>query len=62
LKVPEVQHEATGDAQFALRFGEDDLDGTVIEEKIYHHAGATMPGHVAAGIGSPDQRSRPRAG
>src|ERR1035438_150952 len=28
-------------AQIALRFGADDLDGTVIEEKIYHDAGAT---------------------
>src|SRR5207248_8776848 len=27
----------------ALRFGADDLDGTVIEEKIYHDAGATTP-------------------
>jgi aminodeoxyfutalosine synthase len=30
-------------AQIALRFGSDDLDGTVIEEKIYHDAGATTP-------------------
>ena len=30
-------------AQNALRFGADDLDGTVIEEKIYHDAGATTP-------------------
>ncbi|MCL6565098.1 MAG: aminofutalosine synthase MqnE [Acidobacteriia bacterium] len=28
-------------AQIALRFGADDIDGTVIEEKIYHDAGAT---------------------
>jgi aminodeoxyfutalosine synthase len=28
-------------AQIALRFGADDLDGTVAEEKIYHDAGAT---------------------
>ena len=28
-------------AQLALRFGADDLDGTVAEEKIYHDAGAT---------------------
>jgi aminodeoxyfutalosine synthase len=27
-------------AQIALRFGADDMDGTVIEEKIYHDAGA----------------------
>ncbi len=30
-------------AQIALRFGADDLDGTVIEEKIYHDAGAKTP-------------------
>jgi aminodeoxyfutalosine synthase len=30
-------------AQIALRFGADDIDGTVIEEKIYHDAGATTP-------------------
>jgi aminodeoxyfutalosine synthase len=30
-------------AQISLRFGSDDLDGTVIEEKIYHDAGATTP-------------------
>src|SRR5438105_3958096 len=27
-------------AQIALRFGADDIDGTVVEEKIYHDAGA----------------------
>jgi aminodeoxyfutalosine synthase len=30
-------------AQIALRFGADDIDGTVIEEKIYHDAGAQTP-------------------
>jgi aminodeoxyfutalosine synthase len=30
-------------AQIALRFGADDLDGTVVEEKIYHDAGASTP-------------------
>jgi aminodeoxyfutalosine synthase len=30
-----------GIAQIALRFGADDIDGTVVEEKIYHDAGAT---------------------
>jgi len=30
-------------AQIALRFGADDIDGMVIEEKIYHDAGATTP-------------------
>jgi len=30
-------------AQVALRFGADDVDGTVVEEKIYHDAGSTTP-------------------
>ncbi len=30
-------------AQIALRFGANDLDGTVAEEKIYHDAGAKTP-------------------
>jgi aminodeoxyfutalosine synthase len=30
-------------AQVALCFGADDIDGTVVEEKIYHDAGATTP-------------------
>ena len=30
-------------AQLSLRFGADDIDGTVVEEKIYHDAGATTP-------------------
>ena len=48
-------------AQIALRFGADDIDGTVIEEKIYHDAGATTPqGMRRAGTGAPDPRSRPR--
>ena len=34
-------------AQVALRFGADDLDGTVVEEKIYHDAGATTPEHLS---------------
>jgi aminodeoxyfutalosine synthase len=28
-------------AQVAQRFGADDLDGTIVEERIYHDAGAT---------------------
>jgi aminodeoxyfutalosine synthase len=28
-------------AQIALCFGADDIDGTVVEEKVYHDAGAT---------------------
>ena len=34
-------------AQLALAFGADDVDGTVVEEKIYHEAGATTPQRVA---------------
>ena len=34
-------------AQTALAFGADDVDGTVIEERIYHDAGATTPQEVA---------------
>ncbi len=34
-------------AQTALSFGADDVDGTVVEEKIYHEAGATTPQRVA---------------
>jgi aminodeoxyfutalosine synthase len=34
-------------AQLALSFGADDVDGTVVEEKIYHDAGATTPQGVA---------------
>ena len=34
-------------AQTALAFGADDVDGTVVEEKIYHDAGATTPQEVA---------------
>jgi aminodeoxyfutalosine synthase len=30
-------------AQVALSFGVDDLDGTVLEERIYHMAGAKTP-------------------
>ena len=34
-------------AQVALSFGADDLDGTVIEEKIYHMAGAGTEQHLS---------------
>jgi aminodeoxyfutalosine synthase len=34
-------------AQLALSYGADDVDGTVVEEKIYHEAGATTPQRVA---------------
>ena len=33
-------------AQAALSFGANDVDGTVVEEKIYHEAGATTPQEV----------------
>ena len=49
-------------AQISLRFGADDIDGTVIEEKIYHDAGATTPqGMRRAGPGAADYRGRTRA-
>ena len=33
-------------AQLALSYGSDDVDGTVVEERIYHDAGATTPQEV----------------
>ncbi|MBV9304410.1 MAG: aminofutalosine synthase MqnE [Acidobacteriaceae bacterium] len=33
-------------AQVAQRFGANDIDGTVVEEKIYHDAGATTTQHL----------------
>jgi aminodeoxyfutalosine synthase len=30
-------------AQIALSYGADDLDGTVVHEKIYHEAGSDSP-------------------
>ena len=33
-------------AQLALAYGADDVDGTVVEERIYHDAGATTPQEV----------------
>jgi aminodeoxyfutalosine synthase len=36
-------------AQVALRFGANDLDGTVVEEKIYHDAGASTPQGLTLG-------------
>jgi len=35
-----------GVAQLAQRFGANDIDGTVVEEKIYHDAGATTSQHL----------------
>jgi 2-iminoacetate synthase ThiH len=34
-------------AQVSLSYGVDDLDGTIIEEKIYHMAGAKTPQEMA---------------
>jgi aminodeoxyfutalosine synthase len=34
-------------AQVALSFGADDLDGTVVHEKIYHEAGAETPQEIS---------------
>lgn len=34
-------------AQVALAFGADDLEGTVVEEKITHMAGATSPQFIS---------------
>ena len=36
-------------AQVALRFGADDLDGTIVHETIYHAAGSTSPQGLAYG-------------
>jgi aminodeoxyfutalosine synthase len=36
-------------AQIAQRFGSDDIDGTVVEEKIYHDAGATTSQNLRRG-------------
>ena len=33
-------------AQVALSFGADDIDGTVVEETIYHMAGASTEQHI----------------
>ena len=34
-------------AQLAQLFGADDLDGTVVEEKIYRMAGSSSPGSLS---------------
>lgn len=33
-------------SQIALEFGADDIDGTVVEEKVYHDAGASTSEHM----------------
>jgi aminodeoxyfutalosine synthase len=37
-------------AQIALGFGADDLDGTVVHEKIYHDAGAETPEELSTAV------------
>jgi aminodeoxyfutalosine synthase len=56
LLVDNVDHVKTywimqglGVAQVALRYGADDIDGTVVEEKITHEAGATSPLGITRG-------------
>jgi len=44
-------------AQIALRFGADDIDGTIVEERIYHDAGATTSQGLRR---TPRQRDRRR--
>ena len=36
-------------AQISQQFGSDDLDGTIVEEKIYHDAGATTGQNLRRG-------------
>jgi aminodeoxyfutalosine synthase len=56
LMVDNIDHLKTywimqglGVAQVALRYGADDVDGTVVEEKITHDAGAKSPFGVTQG-------------
>jgi len=46
-------------AQIALRFGANDLDGTVVEEKIYHDAGAKTSEFTPRNELEADPRRRP---
>ena len=50
-------------AQVALSYGADDIDGTVVHEKIYHDAGSDSPQELTRGRAAPaDRGGRPRAG
>ena len=50
-------------AQVALSFGADDLDGTVVHEKIYHDAGSRFAAGAERRRDSPaDRGGGPRAG
>ncbi len=49
-------------AQLALSYGADDIDGTVVHEKIYHDAGSDTPQELTvARIAPPDRGGGPRA-
>jgi hypothetical protein len=41
--LPAVPRKLSGLAQVALKLGADDLHGTIIEEYLFHGAGATSP-------------------
>ena len=50
-------------AQVALSYGADDIDGTVVHEKIYHDAGSDSPQELTRRRAAPaDRGGRPRAG
>ena len=50
-------------AQLALSYGADDIDGTVVHEKIYHDAGSRFAAGDDRGRDAPpDRGSGPRAG
>jgi len=48
-------------APIALRSGADDIDGTIVEERIYHEAGATTVQGLRRGTAATDPQSRPRS-
>jgi len=43
-----LDHDDSQDCANCAAFGADDIDGTVVEEKIYHDAGATRASRCAA--------------
>ena len=50
-------------AQVSLSYGVDDLHGTIMEEKIFHMAGAKTPQEqTVATLRTRDSRSRARTG
>ena len=48
-------------AQIALRFGADDIDGTIVHETIYHAAGSRSPQRPHATTSSCASSARPVA-